>query len=93
MREGVKLLERDWTLFFSGVAQDVARVGVGILTSPWLSIAKLKFIPVDGRVKKKSSEYLALLETLNGVPHGALMRDSIVLQGDFNTLMGKGGGA
>jgi len=46
-----KLLERGWTLSFSGVAQGVRRqVGVGILTSPRLSAAVLEFSPVNERV-------------------------------------------
>jgi len=41
---GTKLLEKGWTLFFSGVAQgERHRVGVGILTSPRLSAAVLEF--------------------------------------------------
>ena len=48
---GTKLLERGWTLFFSGVAQGVRRrAGVGILTSPRLSAVMLEFTPVDERV-------------------------------------------
>ena len=48
---GSKLLDRGWTLFFSGVAKGVrCRAGVGILTSPWLSAAVLEFTPVDKRV-------------------------------------------
>lgn len=41
-----KLLERGWTLSFSGVAQgERHHAGVGILTSPWLSSAVLEFSP------------------------------------------------
>jgi len=41
---GTKLLERGWTLSFSGVAQGVrCQAGVGILTSPRLSAAVLEF--------------------------------------------------
>ena len=48
---GTKLLERGWTLHFSGVAQGVRRqAGVGILTSPQLSAAVLEFSPVNERV-------------------------------------------
>ena len=48
---GTKLLERGWTLHFSGVAQGVRpQAGVGILTSPWLSAAVLEFSPVNERV-------------------------------------------
>ena len=48
---GTKLLDRGWTLSFSGVAQGVRRrPGVGILTSPRLSADTLEFTPVDERV-------------------------------------------
>ena len=48
---GSKLLDRGWTLFFSGVAKGVrCWVGVGILTSPRLSAAVLAFTLVDERV-------------------------------------------
>ena len=48
---GSKLLDRGWTLFFSGVAKGVrCWVGVGILTSPRLSAAVLEFTLVDERV-------------------------------------------
>jgi len=48
---GTKLLERGWTLSFSGVAQGVwRRVCVGILTSPRLSAAVLEFSQVNERV-------------------------------------------
>jgi len=48
---GTKLLERGWTLSFSGVVQGVRRqAGVGILTSPRLSAAVLEFSPVNERV-------------------------------------------
>ena len=43
---GTKLLERGWTLSFSGVAQGVrCQAGVGILPSPRLSAAVLQFLP------------------------------------------------
>ena len=52
---GTKLLERGWTLHFSGVAQGVRRqAGVGILTSPRLSAAVLEFSPVNKRVASMS---------------------------------------
>ena len=48
---GSKLLDRGWTLFFSGVAKGARRwAGVGILTSPRLSATVLEFTPVDERV-------------------------------------------
>ncbi|KAK5875618.1 hypothetical protein CesoFtcFv8_026682 [Champsocephalus esox] len=48
---GTLLLDRGWTLFFSGVAHGVRRrAGVGILTSPRLGASLLEFTPVDERV-------------------------------------------
>ncbi|XP_077956447.1 uncharacterized protein LOC120824534 [Gasterosteus aculeatus] len=48
---GTTLLDRGWTLFYSGVAHGVRRqAGVGILISPRLSAATLEFTPVDKRV-------------------------------------------
>jgi len=48
---GTKLLEKGWTLFFSGVAQgERRRAGVGILTSPRLSPAVLEFSTENERV-------------------------------------------
>ena len=48
---GTKILERGWTLYFSGVAQGVRhQAGVGILTSPRLSTAVLDFSLVNERV-------------------------------------------
>ena len=48
---GTKLLERGWTLAFSGVAQgERRRAGVGILTSPRLSAAVFEFSPENERV-------------------------------------------
>jgi len=45
---GTKLLERNWPLSFSGVAQGVRRwVGVRIFPSPLLSAAALEFSPVN----------------------------------------------
>ncbi|KAJ7997921.1 hypothetical protein DPEC_G00217190 [Dallia pectoralis] len=47
---GTLLLDRGWTLFFSGVAQgERRRAGVGILTSPRLSTVVLEFTLVDER--------------------------------------------
>ncbi len=45
---GTKLLERGWTLSFSGVTW--CRLGGGILTSPRLSTAMLEFSPLNERV-------------------------------------------
>ena len=47
---GSKTLNRGWTLFFSGVAEGVSCMGVGILINPRLRATVLEFIPVDERV-------------------------------------------
>ena len=44
---GTELLERGWTLFYSGVARgERRRAGVGLLIAPWLSRHVLEFTPV-----------------------------------------------
>lgn len=46
-----KHLEKGWSLFSSRVAQgERHRVGVGILTSPWLIANVLEFSPANGSV-------------------------------------------
>ncbi|KAK3556527.1 hypothetical protein QTP70_009074 [Hemibagrus guttatus] len=48
---GTQLLERGWTLFFSGVPHgERRRAGVGLLIAPQLSCHVLKFSPVNKRV-------------------------------------------
>ncbi|KAK3552129.1 hypothetical protein QTP86_001507 [Hemibagrus guttatus] len=48
---GTQLLERGWTLFFSGVPHgERRRAGVGLLIAPQLSCHVLKFSPVNERV-------------------------------------------
>ena len=48
---GTQLLERGWTLFYSGVAHgERRRAGVGLLIAPQLSRHVLEFSPLDGRV-------------------------------------------
>jgi len=48
---GTELLERGWTLFYSGVTRgERRRAGVGLLVSPQLSRLVLEFTPVDERV-------------------------------------------
>ncbi|KAI3357259.1 hypothetical protein L3Q82_015708 [Scortum barcoo] len=48
---GTQLLERGWTLHYSGVAQDERRrAGVGLLIAPQLSRHVLEFTPVNERV-------------------------------------------
>ena len=48
---GISLFERDWTLFYSGVAQgEKRRAGVGSLIAPQLGACILRFSPVDERV-------------------------------------------
>lgn len=50
LSSGTVLLDKGWTLFFSGVAKGVRRrAGVGILINPRLSAAVLDFTPVDER--------------------------------------------
>ena len=51
MGSGTDLLERGWTLFYSGVAQgERRRAGVGLLIAPQLGACTLGFTPVDERV-------------------------------------------
>ena len=48
---GTELLERGWTLFYSGVARgERRRAGVGLLIAPRLSRHVLEFSPVNERV-------------------------------------------
>ncbi|KAI3366530.1 hypothetical protein L3Q82_000661 [Scortum barcoo] len=48
---GTQLLERGWTLHYSGVAQgERRRAGVGLLIAPQLSRHVLEFTPVNERV-------------------------------------------
>uniref|UniRef100_A0A671TEK4 Reverse transcriptase domain-containing protein n=1 Tax=Sparus aurata TaxID=8175 RepID=A0A671TEK4_SPAAU len=48
---GTQLLERGWTLFYSGVARgERRRAGVGLLIAPQLSRQVLEFSPVNERV-------------------------------------------
>ncbi|KAI3370756.1 hypothetical protein L3Q82_007302 [Scortum barcoo] len=47
---GTQLLERGWTLHYSGVAQGERRAGVGLLIAPQLSRHVLEFTPVNERV-------------------------------------------
>lgn len=48
---GTQLLERGWTLFYSGVARgERRRAGVGLLIAPQLSRHVLEFSPVNERV-------------------------------------------
>ncbi|KAL1251680.1 hypothetical protein QQF64_019476 [Cirrhinus molitorella] len=48
---GTQLLERGWTLFYSGVPHgERRRAGVGLLVAPKFSRHVLEFSPVNGRV-------------------------------------------
>ncbi|KAK3543988.1 hypothetical protein QTP70_032751, partial [Hemibagrus guttatus] len=77
---GTQLLERGWTLFFSGVPHgERRRAGVGLLIAPQLSRHVLEFSPCG---------VPNLLETLRGVLEGAPTGDSILLLGDFNSHVG-----
>ena len=67
---GTKLLERGWTLFYSGVAcGERRRAGVGLLIAPQLSCHVLEFTPVNERVVScafRSAVGLSLLSWLMG---------------------------
>ena len=48
---GTSLLERGWTLFYTGVVPGKRRrAGVGLLIAPQLSANVLEFTPVDERI-------------------------------------------
>ncbi|KAK3557951.1 hypothetical protein QTP86_003867 [Hemibagrus guttatus] len=94
---GTQLLERGWTLFFSGVPHgERRRAGVGLLIAPQLSRHVSLHLRAGDRCltvvsaygPNGSVKYPTFLETLRGVLEGAPTGDSIVLLGDFNTHVG-----
>ncbi|KAK3545223.1 hypothetical protein QTP70_002063 [Hemibagrus guttatus] len=76
---GTQLLERGWTLFFSGVPHgERRRAGAG---DRCLTV-------VSAYGPNGSMDYPTFLEILRGVLEGAPTGDSIVLLGDFNAHVG-----
>ncbi|KAI3368054.1 hypothetical protein L3Q82_026877, partial [Scortum barcoo] len=66
-----KLLERGWTLHYSGVAQgERRRAGVGLLIAPQLSRHVLEFTPVNERVASLRLRVEGIGLLLLFVPHG-----------------------
>ncbi|KAI3373212.1 hypothetical protein L3Q82_006527 [Scortum barcoo] len=66
---GTQLLERGWTLHYSGVAQgERRRAGVGLLIAPQLSRHVLEFTPVNERVASLALPGLGIGLLLSFVP-------------------------
>ncbi|KAI3353340.1 hypothetical protein L3Q82_019871, partial [Scortum barcoo] len=69
---GTQLLERGWTLHYSGVAQgERRRAGVGLLIAPQLSRHVLEFTPVNERVASLR------LRVGDGIVHVAWHQDTL----------------